>query len=205
MPDYPGVYVEEVSTRAREIAGVPTSTAAFAGFAPSGPADPMIVSGLAEYEAMFGKASAAQPMSLGVADFFRNGGAKAVILRVAPRGRAGTQSGQLIGNAKAKTGLHALKRVDEPVGLLLVPDAAHLPEKDATDVINAAASIAEACGVFHIADVPKIVANKGASAAVSWSAGVTRSRTLALYYPWLVSGAGTKKASRPPSAIAAGI
>ena len=205
MPDYPGVYIEEVSTRTREIVGVPTSTAAFVGFAPSGPTDPIIVDGIAEYEAAFGKISAVRPMSLGVAEFFRNGGAKAVILRVAPTRRTATQSGQLIGNAKAKTGLHALKRVDEPVGLLLVPDAAYLPEKDATEVVNTAASVAEARGVFHIADVPKIIASKGAPAAVQWSAGVARNRNLTIYYPWLVTGAGAKKAARPPSAIAAGI
>ena len=82
MPEYPGVYVEEISARTREIAGVPTSTAAFVGFAPSGPTDPIIISGIAEHEATFGKTSAGQPMSSGVADFFRNGGTKAVILRV---------------------------------------------------------------------------------------------------------------------------
>ena len=91
MPDYPGVYVEEVSTRTREIAGVPTSTAAFVGFAPSGPTDPTIISGIVEYEAAFGKISAAQPMSAAVADFFRNGGTKAVILRVVSAGRGRTE------------------------------------------------------------------------------------------------------------------
>ena len=209
MPEYPGVYVEEISARTREIAGVPTSTAAFVGFAPSGPTDPIIVSGIAEHEATFGKTSAGQPMSSGVADFFRNGGTKAVILRVVSADRGRTQSGQLIGNAKTNTGLHALSRVDEPVGLLLVPDAAYLPEKDAVDVVNAAASVSEARGVFHIADIPKAVASKGAAAAVQWSAGIARNRNLAIYYPWLMAaaGAGKKKVQslRPPSAVASGI
>ena len=205
MPDYPGVFVEEVSTRTREIAGVPTATAAFVGFAPSGPTDPIIISGTAEYEATFGKTSAAQPMSSAVADFFRNGGSKAVILRVSSTRRARTESHQLIGHAKTKTGLHALNHVREPIGLLLVPDAAHLSEQDAADVVNAAASLSEARGVFHIADIPRAVAGKGAAAAVQWSTGVARSQNLAFYHPWLVTGAGTKKTTRPPSAIAAGI
>jgi uncharacterized protein len=205
MPDYPGVFVEETGTQAREIAGVPTSTAAFVGVAPSGPTDPIIVSGIAEYEATFGKTSAAQPLSSAVADFFRNGGSKAVILPVASTRRARTESSHLIGHAKAKTGLHALSHMNETVGLLLVPDAAYLSEQEAAGVINAAASLSEARGVFHIADVPKAVASKGTAAAIQWSAGVARSRNLAMYYPWLVAGAGTKKATRPPSAVAAGI
>ena len=57
-------------------------------------------------------------------------------------------------------------------------------------MINAAAAVAEARGVFHIGDVPKIAASKGVPAAVQWSAGVTRNRNLAIYYPWLVTGAG---------------
>ena len=202
MPDYPGVYVEEVSTRTREIVGVPTSTAAFVGFAPSGPTDPTIISGVAECETAFGKTS--RPLSSAVADFFRNGGTKAVIVRV-----GSDQADQLIGNARKKTGLHALNRVDEPIGLLLVPDAAYLSAQDAVDVVNAAASFSEARGVFHIADIPRAVASKGASAAVQWSAPIARNRNLAIYYPWVVAagGTGTKKAKRlgPPSAIAAGI
>jgi phage tail sheath protein FI len=203
MPDYPGAYVEEVSTRTREIAGVPTTTAAFVGFAPSGPTDPIIISSIAEYEASFGKTSVVRPRSLAVTDFFRNGGTKAVIVRV-----SSDQAGQLIGNARNNTGLHALSRVDEPIGLLVLPDAAYLPEQDAVDVVNAAASLAEARGAFHIADIPKTVASKGASAAVQWSARVARNRTLAIYYPWVVTPVGTRTKAellKPPSALAAGI
>src|SRR5262245_25192481 len=104
MAEYPGVYVEEIATRTREIAGVATSTAAFVGFAPNGPNDPTIVEGLAAYEAEFGKISDAQPLSLAVADFFANGGVKAVIVRVgADRRRA--PSDRLIGNPDTKIGL----------------------------------------------------------------------------------------------------
>jgi uncharacterized protein len=208
MPDYPGVYIEELNTRTREIAGVPTSTAAVVGFAPSGPTDPIIITGIAEYEATFGKTSAAQPMSSGVADFFRNGGTKAVIVRVGSAGRGRTESGQLIGQAKTHTGLHALGRVDEPIGLLLVPDAAYLPEQDAVDVINAAASFAESRGVFHIADVPETVASEGHNEAVRWANSLARSRNMAIYYPWLVAASGTRtktKRVKPPSAVVAGI
>jgi phage tail sheath protein FI len=207
MAEYPGVYVEEISTRTHEIAGVATSTAAFVGFAPSGPADPIIIEGIAEYEAEFGKISEAQPLSSAVADFFANGGMRAVIVRAGPGGRR-TQGDQLIGDATAKTGLSALERVEEAIGLLLVPDVAYLTEGEAAKVTNAAASFAEAHGIFHIADIPNTAGSKGVAAAIQWSAGVTRNRNVALYYPWLVAGgAGKTKAKRlrPPSAVAAGI
>jgi uncharacterized protein len=206
MPDYsyPGVYVEEIGAP-REIAGVPTATTAFVGFAPMGPTDrPIIVTSTSDYEATFGKISGAQPLSSGVEDFFANGGRRAVILRIGAdsgRGRADA----LTGNAKAKTGLHALARVEEPVGLLVVPDAAYLPEKDAARVTKAAATLSEANGIFHIADVPNGISGKGHhEAAIRWSKTMARSRNMAIYHPWV---GGPKKASkaRPPSGVAAGI
>ena len=91
MPEYPGVYVEEVKTRTREIAGVPTSTAAFVGFAPDGPIDePVEIGSLLDYQAQFGKVSATNPLSSAVEDFFANGGRKAIVVRADPvRGHAG--------------------------------------------------------------------------------------------------------------------
>jgi uncharacterized protein len=87
-----------------------------------------------------------------------------------------------------------------------VPDAAYLPAPEAIKVTNAAASLSESLGIFHIADVPKVVADKGIAAAVQWSAGVTQNRNLAIYFPWLVAAAGKKtKSSKPPSAVVAGI
>jgi len=210
MPDYlhPGIHIEELSNRMREIEGVPTATAGFVGFAPNGPTDPTTVNSIVEYEAAFGRVSPAQPLSSGVEEFFRNGGTKAVILRAGsgdPTRRRARRSNPLIGTAKAKTGLHALSRVVDPVGLLLVPDAAYLAASEAIEVTNAAAALAEQHGIFHIADVPKDVAGKGPAAAVQWSAGLARSRNLAIYYPWLAVGAGKAKRLRPPSAVAAGI
>ena len=202
MPDYshPGVYVEEIGAP-REIAGVPTATVAFVGFAPEGPlSQPTKISSVADYEAAFGTVSAMQPLSLSVRDFFLNGGRQAVILRAAAGGRADA----LVGNAKAKTGLHALTDAQERLGLLVVPDAAYLPEKDAAQVTKAAASFSEANGIFHVADLPAAVASKGHNDAVRWSKTIARSRNMAIYHPW-VGGPKTASKARPPSGVVAGI
>ncbi len=209
MPNHflPELVIAETSIRSHEIVAATTATTAFVGYAATGPLDkPTMVESLAGYLATFGKSSAAQPLPLAVEDFFLNGGRKAVIVRARSDSRRGT-AGALIGNAKAQTGLHALGNAEERVGLLVVPDAAYLPVADAAKVATTAASRAEALGVFYIADIPKIAVSKDHDAAARWSAGLTRSRNMALYYPWLVRAAGAraKKAIRPPSAIAAGI
>src|SRR5262245_19589757 len=55
MPEFPGVFAEEVSAGARPIEGVGTSTAAFVGAMPSGPVGaPLMGHSFAEYEAQFG-------------------------------------------------------------------------------------------------------------------------------------------------------
>src|SRR6266581_4445881 len=57
MPEYlaPGVYVEEVSFRSKEIEGVSTSTAGFVGTTVIGPADaPLLVQSFSEFEEIYG-------------------------------------------------------------------------------------------------------------------------------------------------------
>src|SRR5437773_12533575 len=65
MPEYlaPGVYVEEVSFRAKSIEGVPTSTTGFAGMAhfgpvqyPNGPkaTEPHLITSFTEFERVYG-------------------------------------------------------------------------------------------------------------------------------------------------------
>ncbi|CAL9649117.1 hypothetical protein SUDANB105_06571 [Streptomyces sp. enrichment culture] len=80
---YPGVYIDEVKSSVRTITGVPTSVAAFVGYAPRGPADrPVHITGWADYEAAFGGLQANCPMSYAVYQFYLNGGSEAEIVRV---------------------------------------------------------------------------------------------------------------------------
>ncbi|MEV1065945.1 phage tail sheath C-terminal domain-containing protein [Streptomyces sp. NPDC050263] len=84
---YPGVYIDEVKSAVRTITGVPTSVAAFVGYAPRGPADrPVHITGWADYEAVFGGLQTNCPMSYAVYQFYLNGGSEAEIVRVVKTG-----------------------------------------------------------------------------------------------------------------------
>jgi phage tail sheath protein FI len=80
----PGVHVDEVES-APAIAGVPTSVAAFVGWAAAGPADaPGLVASFAEFEQLYGGLSPGSLMSYAVMQFFENGGGQAYIVRLTP-------------------------------------------------------------------------------------------------------------------------
>lgn len=81
---YPGVYVQEVSSGVRTITGVATSITAFVGRAAAGPTDdPQTLTSYADYERRFGGLDVTCPMSYSVRDFYLNGGALAIVVRVA--------------------------------------------------------------------------------------------------------------------------
>jgi len=80
---FPGVYVEEIATGIRTIAGVDTSIAAFVGSAFRGPVDQAIqVKCLAEFERKFGNLGPNSSLGYAVRDFFRNGGTSAIVVRL---------------------------------------------------------------------------------------------------------------------------
>jgi phage tail sheath protein FI len=80
---YPGVYVQEVSSGVRTIAGVATSVAAFLGAAPRGPINKATrIYSFADFERAFGGLSADSEMSYAVRQFFINGGTDAWIVRI---------------------------------------------------------------------------------------------------------------------------
>ncbi|MDM0045747.1 phage tail sheath subtilisin-like domain-containing protein [Variovorax dokdonensis] len=83
-PAAPGVYIEEVSSRAHLIEGVPTDVAAFIGRAALGPLNqPVLLQSPSEFEARFGGLHVDCTMPYAVRDFFQNGGSKALVVRVA--------------------------------------------------------------------------------------------------------------------------
>lgn len=82
-PTYPGVFVEEIPSGGRTITGVATSIAAFVGRAAMGPPDnPVTITSFDDYVRDFGKLSLDYPLGFAVRDFYRNGGAQAIIVRV---------------------------------------------------------------------------------------------------------------------------
>ncbi len=82
-PTYPGVYVEEAPSGARTITGVATSITAFIGSARRGPVnEPKLIYNYGDYERVFGGLWLKSSMSFAVRDFFLNGGATALVVRV---------------------------------------------------------------------------------------------------------------------------
>jgi phage tail sheath protein FI len=81
---YPGVYIQEIPSGVRTIAGVATSITAFVGRAAAGPTDePAMLTSFADYERIFGGLDLSSSMSYAVRDFYLNGGTQALIVRVA--------------------------------------------------------------------------------------------------------------------------
>lgn len=80
---YPGVYIEEIPSGVRTISGVATSITAFLGRAIRGPVnEPVTINNYGDFERAFGGLGVLYPMSYAVRDFFANGGAQAIIVRL---------------------------------------------------------------------------------------------------------------------------
>ncbi len=83
QPTYPGVYVQEIDSGVRTIAGVPTSIAAFVGRAKKGPVNaPTECFNPGEYARRFGGLWTDSTVSYAVDDFFGNGGGQCLIVRL---------------------------------------------------------------------------------------------------------------------------
>src|SRR6185295_12687896 len=80
---YPGVYVEELPSGVRTITGVATSVTAFLGKAVRGPVNQAVtLTGFGDFERIFGGLSRDFTLGYAVRDFFANGGAQAVVVRL---------------------------------------------------------------------------------------------------------------------------
>jgi phage tail sheath protein FI len=81
---YPGVYIQEVPSGVRTIAGVATSITAFVGSARKGATDVAVpIKSFADFERSFGGLDVNSVMSYAVRQFYANGGATALVVRVA--------------------------------------------------------------------------------------------------------------------------
>ena len=118
---YPGVYIEEIPSGVRTITGVATLIAAFIGRALRGPTDePVVINSYGDFERIFGGASADSSLGPAVLDFFQNGGAQAIVVRLLPRdrrrpgdGRARRQWAQAGGRVSGAWGNTLRVRIEE--------------------------------------------------------------------------------------------
>lgn len=86
---YPGVYIQEVPSGSRAIAGVPTSIAAFVGYTARGPVnDATQIFSFADFERSFGGFNIDSDLSYAVSHFFLNGGGTCWIVRAADNAAA---------------------------------------------------------------------------------------------------------------------
>jgi phage tail sheath protein FI len=83
LATYPGVYIQEIPSGVRTITGVSTSVTAFLGSAMRGPDDtPVTINNFGDFERIFGGLSAGNTLGFAVRDFFLNGGAQAIVVRL---------------------------------------------------------------------------------------------------------------------------
>ncbi|MFT3815307.1 MAG: phage tail sheath subtilisin-like domain-containing protein [Acidovorax sp.] len=81
---YPGVYIEELPSGVRTLTGVATSITAFVGYTRKGIPDKAVpITSFSDFERGYGGLDRDSPVSYGVRQFFANGGAQAIIVRVA--------------------------------------------------------------------------------------------------------------------------
>lgn len=178
-PLAPGVYREYFATAPRPAfrTGVP----AFLGFAAAGPvAEPVELTGWADFERVFGARTEGGFLAPTVHGFFRTGGALCTVVRLADGGEA----------ALAR-GLAALEAA-EGVDLVCVPDAMGLPRDQAVRRQQAVLRHCErAGGRFAIldsapGDTPAgALAQRRELATAGAAPGWAALRNAALYYPWL--------------------
>ena len=123
MPEYatPGIYIEEISTGARPIEAVGTSTAAFLGVAPNPDAKPheaFAVNNWSQFVKTYGgEGKPSTPLAQAVFGFFDNGGSRCYIVNIGA-------NKELVGNGSGKRkGIATLEEVDE-VAIVAAPGLA---------------------------------------------------------------------------------
>jgi phage tail sheath protein FI len=136
-PTYPGVYIEEISSGVRTITGVATSITAFIGRTLRGPTDadaasPVVINSYGDFERIFGGLWADSTLGYAVRDFYRNGGAQAIIVRLYHAPAAGTDKAPLTVDSLSLTaaspgtwGNKLRARVDHNTRPLLPSEAAN--------------------------------------------------------------------------------
>ena len=189
----PGVYIEEVSTGARPIEAVGTSTAAFVGEAPMAEAFagvPQAINNWTEFVNKFAQdATASTPLAHAVFGFFLNGGSRCYVVNV--------------GRTAIRVGLRALEAYDE-VSIVAAPGLANPDVYDALlghcetlkDRIAILDPPQEVANIAALKDVAVVTAGKGKGKAADDAAAAPENAGLrpresdngfgAFYFPWLL-------------------
>lgn len=220
MPTYmtPGIYIEEVSTGAKPISPVGTSTAAFLGEAPDSNAhlnEPVAINNPTQFVREFvRKDSPSTDLARAVFGFFANGGSRCYVLNVG-------KGNPIAGDERTRSGITALETVDE-AKIIAAPGFSDVLSYEA--IISHCEKMGDR---FAILDAPAGVNNvdqlKKVAAADSGSGGdeegdslsppvkglrARESACAAYYFPWIYASDpfDTRKIVKtPPSGHLAGI
>lgn len=175
---YPGVFIREISSGVRTLAGVATSVTAFVGTSADGPLNtPVTINNFGDYERTFGGLELSSRMSYAVRDYYVNGGSRAVIVRVGDDDATATEL-DYQGSLAAKTGIYALEDTDI-FNLLCIPNVVDIGNTIASD----AAAYCLEKRAFMIMDAPQAWASK--QDAIDGIAALPRNRNVAVYFPHL--------------------
>lgn len=224
MPNYlaPGVYIEETPGGARPIEAVGTSTAAFVGVAPKADArlnEAVRITNWTQFLREFSAPdSSSTHLAQAVYGFFLNGGRICYVVNVG-------KDGALVGDARERRGLDALKAVDD-IAIVAAPgyvDAqsyeallAHCEGmKDRVAILDTAEEVANVDLLTRViaAKAPRKFKTPEGEAAGGAEASGLRPRQSdggygSVYYPWITTADVFKPrelVNIPPSGHIAGI
>jgi len=196
----PGIYMEEISSGARPIQAVGTSTAGFVGIAPNPKAflnEARAINNWTQFVKEFiTEGSQSTPLSHAVYGFFMNGGHRCYVVNVGP-------GAAVSGGGTERTGLELLDSIDD-ISMVAIPGFTDAASYDAAlshcenrknrvailDAPNPVRDIDRLVQVATPAVATKPPEGKPASAAPADTGGL-RPRTSqggfgAFYFPWIV-------------------
>jgi len=209
--DYPGVYIEEVSTGTKPIEAVSTTTAGFLGVAPKADAfvdEPRACNNWSEFVRDFmPEGSKPTPLAYAAFGYFANGGRRLYVSNIG--------AGTVVGDARKGTGINAFESYDE-ISMVAAPSYTGLAECRA--LIDHAEKLRNRVAILdgpqrvddakELTEVAIAEAGEGeGKPKKSKSKRPPDSKYAACYYPWLVVSDpfGTGEVVVPPSGHMAGI
>jgi phage tail sheath protein FI len=202
---FPGVFIEETSTRARSIEGVSTTVAGFVGPATRGPAvgAPEALTSFADFTDRFGDtediASGPNHLALAARFFFEEGGRRLHVARVEGVGGQPPTAAAYRGTpGDQPSGLAALAAIDA-ISLVAAPGSSGLPE--GRQVRAALVEHAESTAFqFAVLDLPLGATVADATAV----AAEVASNRATLCYPWVEGSPSGRTALLPPTGFVTG-
>jgi phage tail sheath protein FI len=218
----PGIYIEEVSSGARPIQAVGTSTVGFVGVAPQNDAfvnEARAINNWSEFLREFvSEGSKSTPLSHAVYGFFNNGGRRCYVVNVG-------KGAPVTGGGRKRAGLEVLESIDE-IAIIAVPGFQDASSYEAAlehcerlktriailDAPNPLTDLKRLVQVVTVGENSTKTAD-GSSKEKAAEDGGVRARTSpngygAFYFPWIVTRdplAATDFLPVPPSGHIAGI